>query len=185
MAPTSGPTIRRRARIKGDRQPGAGSARGAWPISRRLRNQGLRDRRRAWPGDRLRARPRTGTRAAHGAGPARLPARCARMDRRGPGLCLRRLARAHLEHGRATRNTTQADTDAPVACPAWIYNHRWSCPGGWCSSVLAMPLASAPTARWRAGGIAVVIGGAGRIGLRHQLDREMVASAGVVENRSR
>jgi len=32
-----------------------------------------------------------------------------------------------------------------------------SCPAWWCSSAVAKPLASAPQARWRAGGFAAVI----------------------------
>jgi hypothetical protein len=54
-----------------------------------------------------------------------------------------------------------------------------SCPGWWCSSAVAMPLASAPMARWRAGGIAAVIDGAGRIGLRDQPDRETIDASGI------
>jgi transposase len=52
-APISGLTTRRRARKKGARQP---TARGAWPLSRRLWHESLRDRRRAIAF----ARPRAG-----------------------------------------------------------------------------------------------------------------------------
>jgi transposase len=45
---------------KGMRQPGARCARGAWPLSRWLRHQGLRDRRWPRPGDCLRPGARTG-----------------------------------------------------------------------------------------------------------------------------
>src|SRR3954470_14577866 len=59
-APTSGLTTRRRAHKKGGRQPSARCARGAWPLSRRLWHESLRDCGWARARDCLRARPRAG-----------------------------------------------------------------------------------------------------------------------------
>src|SRR3954471_20732168 len=107
--PRSGRTPRPRVRPKKGDLARTGPARGARPLARRLRHQGVRDRRRAGARGRLRAGPGPSARAAGGArAPRPAPPRAA-VGRRRSRLQLARLPRAGPGQRRTARDPDQGE----------------------------------------------------------------------------
>ena len=111
-APASGRTTRPRARQKRGIFSGARRARGARPVARRLRDQGVRGRRCLRPRHRFRPRPRTSTRAAAGTAAPDTPLDHPRLDRGRPRIRQSRLPRPHLAAWRTSRDPGQAHRSA-------------------------------------------------------------------------